>query len=73
MTTPQSEILRYFRRYDVEAGQMLFFDTGPASTNPGRFKDAMGGLIRDGLVVQERPSGAYSLTEQGYRIAQTIS
>jgi hypothetical protein len=67
MTDSEAEIMRYFRRFDVGVGQMLFFDTGPAHADPARFHHAMGSLIRRGLVVQERRRGAYSLTQRGYR------
>ncbi len=67
MTNPETEIMRYFRRFDIGVGEMLFFDTGPARTNPDGFLDAMDSLIRRGLVVRERPQCAYSLTHLGYR------
>jgi hypothetical protein len=71
MTTSEHEIMRYFRRFDVGVGEMLFFDTGPARVDPSKFHNAMGSLIRQGLVVEERPKGAYSLTDRGYRISLT--
>lgn len=67
MTVSEIEIMRFFRRYETTVGQMLFFDTGPARNDPHQFASAMGSLIRRGLVVQERPHGAYSLTDLGYR------
>ena len=72
MTSPEIEIMHYFRRYGISAGQMLFFDTGPARNDPDRFSSAMGALIQRGLVVQERPMGAYSLTDQGYRASLRV-
>jgi hypothetical protein len=71
MTRSETEIMRYFRRFDVSAGEMLFFDTGPARANPSGFQNAMVSLIRQGLVVRERPKGAYSLTDSGYRASLT--
>ena len=67
MTDCETAIMLYFRRYDVGAGQMLFFDTGPARGDADAFDRAMGDLIRRGLVVRERPQFAYSLTDSGYR------
>jgi hypothetical protein len=69
MTESEAQIMRYFRRFDVGVGQMLFFDTGPARTDAAGFHEAMGSLIRRGLVVQERPQCAYSLTQRGLRAA----
>src|SRR5687768_17826034 len=66
MTRSETEIMRHFRRFEVGVGQMLFFDTGPARAEPASFHSAMTALIRQGLVVEERPRGAYSLTESGY-------
>jgi hypothetical protein len=71
MTSSETEIMRYFRRYDVGAGQMLFFDTSPASNDGAAFAHAMDALIRRGLVVQERPRCAYSLTDLGYRASRS--
>jgi hypothetical protein len=67
MSNVEVEIMRYFRRYDVGAGKVLFFDTGPAKAYPGQFQQAMASLVRQGLVVKERHHGAYSLTARGYR------
>lgn len=67
MTDTELEILRYFRRYHIGVGEMLFFDTGPAKSHPAKFHRAMESLVRVGLVMEERPRGAYSLTARGYR------
>jgi hypothetical protein len=67
MSSAEAEIMRYFRRFGVGAGKMLFFNTSPMRTNPDQFRHAMGSLIRQGLVVQEHRRDAYSLTDLGYR------
>ena len=71
MTGSETEIMRFFCRYDVGVGQMLFFDTSPASNDAVAFGHAMDALIRRGLVVQERPQCAYSLTDLGYRASRS--
>jgi hypothetical protein len=67
MSDSEVEIMRYFRRFDVRVGQMLFFDTGPQRADAARFYQAIESLIQRGLVVEERPHCAYSLTRSGYR------
>jgi hypothetical protein len=67
MTNSEREIMCYFRRYRIQASEMLFFSTGPAKANPQQFHHAMTSLVRSGLVVKERHPHAYSLTPLGYR------
>lgn len=67
MSDVEVEIMRYFRRYDVGVGKVLFFATGPAKAYPAQFGHAMASLVRRGMVVKERHRGAYSLTVRGYR------
>jgi DNA-binding IclR family transcriptional regulator len=71
MNDVEVEIMRYFRRYDVGVGKVLFFATGPAKVHPAQFYHAMASLMRQGLVVKERHRGAYSLTPSGYRASLT--
>ena len=67
MTNPEREIMCYFRRYRIQASEMLFFSTGPAKANPQQFYHAMTSPRRSGMVVKERHPHAYSLTQLGYR------
>lgn len=69
MTQAEQTIMQYFRRYRIDTGEMLFFNTAPTSTS-AHFRGAMDSLIRRGLVVKERPKHAYSLTEQGFAASQ---
>ena len=71
MSDSETEIMQYFRRYRVEARQMLCFDTGPAKGRSSKFHAAMNSLIGRGLVVAEQHRGAYSLTPRGYKVSQT--
>ena len=70
MTDSELEILRYFKRFSITAGQMLFFHA-QTRTDPARFQKAMQSLVRRGLVLQERRHDAYSLTELGYRATRS--
>ena len=56
-----------FRTYVVEPNQMLCFPSGLAKCEAAAFDSAMQSMIRRGLIIQERPRGAYSLTKRGYR------
>jgi hypothetical protein len=67
MTDAEAKILRQFRQYRMGASGMLFFNAGMSRTHPRAFCQAMTALIRDGLVVKERPRDAYSLTPRGYQ------
>ena len=71
MTDSELEILRYFKRFSTTAGQMLFFQAS-SRTDPAKFQKAMQGLVRRGLVLQEKRRDAYSLTELGYRTTQSV-
>ncbi len=71
MTNVETDIMRYFRRFGVGIGKVLFFDTGPAKSHPTRFNSAMASLVRQGLVVKERHRCAYSLTPRGYEASLT--
>jgi hypothetical protein len=66
MSEHEMNIMRCFRRYRVEAGGMLFFNEVASKPHPPSFHAAMSSLIRDGLVVKERPRDAYSLTARGH-------
>jgi hypothetical protein len=67
MTDAEAKILKHFRQYRMGAHGMLFFNAGMSRTHPRTFCLAMSALIRDGLVVKERPRDAYSLTPRGYQ------
>ncbi|MEX2139560.1 MAG: hypothetical protein WD894_09885 [Pirellulales bacterium] len=67
MNEAELGILRVFRKYSVEAHQMLFVHTGFAKPETAEFNHAMQSMIRRGLIVAERHRGAYSLTSRGYR------
>jgi hypothetical protein len=67
MSDAEVKILRQFRQYRMGARAMLFFNAGLSRSHPRAFCQAMTALIRDGLVVKERPRDAYSLTPLGYR------
>jgi DNA-binding IclR family transcriptional regulator len=72
MTDSEVEIMRHFRNYLVGEGEMLFFESGAAKSQPSEFHRAMASLVRSGLVVAERRRGAYSLTPRGYRASLEV-
>ena len=70
MTDPEAEIMRHFRRYLAQAGQMVFFQPGAARNHSASFNRAMESLILEGLIVRERHRNSYSLTKTGYRASR---
>lgn len=66
MSASEISILREFRRYQLRASEMLFFNNGQAKTQSRQFTHAMLSLIEKGFVVKERHKNAYSLTSNGY-------
>ena len=66
MSASEITILKEFRRYQMKASEMLFFNSGQAKSHTRQFSHAMHSLIERGLVVQERHKNAYSLTTHGY-------
>ncbi len=73
MSEGEADILRFFRTYQVGVNEMLFLNSGFAKAHPPQFKRAMQALMERGLVVQERPRDAYSLTASGYRASLSLS
>ena len=73
MTPAETNILIFFRRYGARPTQMLFFNPNDCKMSPAPFRTAMESLMRQGLVVKERPKLAYSLTRDGYDLAVSIA
>lgn len=73
VTPPEAAILRQFRSYHVQAGQMLFFNNVPGRPQSHEFARAIRSLIERGLVTQEARRNAYSLTAVGYRASMAVS
>jgi hypothetical protein len=73
MSNFESQIMQQFRIYRVGAGEMLFFESGLAKSHPPEFQSAMHALVKKGLVVAERRSGAYSLTRRGFAASMSIA
>lgn len=73
MTDAESDIMRQFRRYLVEEGQMLFLHAGGSRKHPAGFHRAIESLVRDGLLIRERHQNAYSLTQLGYQASRSAS
>ncbi len=71
MNAVESTILVFFRRYMIGPAEMLFFNPGDCKVTPKHFETAMQSLMRQGLVVKERPTSAYSLTAAGYDASLT--
>jgi len=70
MTASQHAIMSIFRRYDVQANQMLFINNGDTSKLSTRqFDSAMQSLIDSGLVGKDRRRNSYFLTTAGYEVA----
>ncbi|HEX3998945.1 MAG TPA: hypothetical protein VHX65_10370 [Pirellulales bacterium] len=72
MTPSERSILACFRRYQAGPDKMLFLNPADCKMHPGPFRNAMMSLIRQSLVVKERPKAAYSLTRDGYDISVLI-
>ncbi len=72
MTATETDILRYFRQYRIGANEMLFFNSGMSKSQTSKFRNAMASLIDNGLVIEERRRGAYSLTPRGYDISLSL-
>lgn len=70
MTSSEADIMRHFRRYLASEGEMVFFNKG-VEKRPPSFERAIASLIRDGLIIKERPQNAYSLTQRGYEASLT--
>ena len=66
MTATEVAILRQFRTYRAMPNEMLFLDNGLAKSRPQEFNRAVNSLMKQDLMVAERPRGAYSLTASGY-------
>ena len=73
MTPAETNILNFFRRYGARPTQMLFFNPNDCKMSPAPFRNAMESLMRQGLVVKERPKLAYSLTRDGYDLSVAIA
>lgn len=66
MTSSERSILECFRRYQAGPDEMLFLNPADCKMQPVPFRNAMLSLIRQAMVVKERPKHAYSLTRGGY-------
>jgi len=66
MNPVECAILVFFRRYRIMPAEMLFFNPTDCKLATRPFNAAMQSLMRQGLVVKERPNLAYSLTPAGY-------
>lgn len=67
MTAGEHAILSIFRRYSVNANQMLFIHNGDTTKlSPPQFDSAMESLISSGLVGKDRRRNSYYLTSAGY-------
>jgi len=66
MTPSECSILACFRRFQAGPDEMLFLNPVDCKMQPTPFRNAMHSLIRQSLVVKERPKNAYSLTRNGY-------
>jgi hypothetical protein len=73
MTASELSILRFFRRFQVGPAEMLFLTSTDCKLGASSFQPAMRSLIEKGMVVEERPEQAYSLTVEGYRMSRTAS
>jgi hypothetical protein len=69
METIESAILAYFRRYRIQPAEMLFFNAHDCKLPDKPFHAAMDSLVHRGMVIKERPSAAYSLTQAGYDLS----
>lgn len=72
MDQAETEILLHFRQYQMQADQMLCFNSGLAKSHPPRFKSAMASLIKRGLVIAQSQRNAYALTQQGYQASVSV-
>lgn len=70
MTTEELKVLGLFRRYLVRPAEMLLVYAQECRVSTRRLLPVMRGLVAKGLVVKERPPGAYSLTPEGYRCSK---
>jgi hypothetical protein len=66
MTASERSILECFRRFQAGPDEMLFMNPADCKMQPVPFRNAMLSLIRQSMVVKERPKAAYSLTRNGY-------
>ncbi len=69
MENVESAILAYFRRYRIQPAEMLFFNSHDCKLPDKPFLAAMDSLVHRGMVVKERPTAAYSLTQAGYNLS----
>ena len=66
MNATEVAILRQFRVYKAMPNEMLFLNSGFAKSHPQEFLRAVNSLMKQDLMVEERPRGAYSLPASGY-------
>lgn len=69
MNASERSIMECFRRYQAGPDEMLFLNPADCKMQPTPFRNAMLSLIRQSLVVKERPKHAYSLTRGGYDVS----
>ena len=69
MTASERSILDCFRRFQAGPDEMLFLNPADVKMQPTPFRNAMQSLMRQSLVVKERPKAAYSLTRNGYDLS----
>ena len=69
MTTSETAILAFFRRFDARPQEMLFINPQQSKSQAAKFRIAMQSLIEKGFVNKERPKAAYSLTMAGYKLS----
>ena len=62
LSNSERSVLGVFRKFRVSAGEMLCF-YGP---NHKKHRAALRALIAKGMVIEERFSGGYSLTQTGF-------
>ena len=62
ISNSERSVLGVFRKFRVSAGEMLCF-YGP---NHKKHRAALRQLIAKGMVIEERFSGGYSLTQSGF-------
>lgn len=63
LTVPELKVLGQFRDYLMTPRQMLCFSGPNLDTN----RAALESLAEKDLLARERPKGAYSLTNRGYK------
>jgi hypothetical protein len=69
LSPSERAVLRVYRRFLIQPGQMLCF-YGPELARLG---DSLAQLTRKRLLVRERFKGAFSLTEAGFRAMKDCS